>query len=372
MGKKLTTEEFIERATKIHGDKYDYSLVEYINNKSNVKIICPVHGIFEQRADLHKSGRGCPKCVGKNKTSIDFINDAKKIHGDKYDYSLSVYKNAHEKIKIICDKHGIFEQNYSNHINGYGCPKCSGRYKKNSINYNLIKKNKEKFIENAKRLHDNKYDYSLVVYKNTRTKIKIICQEHGIFEQTPNNHTSKKYGCPTCGNNHLKEKFKKTSVQFILDANNYHNYLYDYSLVDYKNAHEKIKIICEKHGVFNQTPNKHLNGQGCPICKNSRGELSIRKLLIDNNIIFKQEKIFNDCKDQTYLPFDFYLKDYNLCIEFDGKQHFEISDFFGGECGFKKRQKHDQIKNQYCKDNNIDLIRIRYDENINDKLGSIL
>jgi hypothetical protein len=190
--KKCTTElskngikKFIEKAKEIHGDKYDYSLIdEYKSNKTKLKIICPIHGVFEQDYKSHINKKyGCSKCSGIcKKTTIEFINDAKKIHNDKYDYSLVEYKNTKHKIKIICKLHGVFEQKPEKHLLGRGCHICGGANRLTT----------EEFIDKAKEIHGDKYDYSLVNYINTNTKVKIICKEHGIFEQTPNSHLN---GC---------------------------------------------------------------------------------------------------------------------------------------------------------------------------------
>ena len=126
MPKKLTTEEFIQKARTIHGDEYDYSEVEYINNYTKVKISCSQHGIFEQTPNMHLSRNGCPKCSGKEKSNtLEFIEKSRTIHGDKYDYSEVEYINAMKKVKISCSQHGIFEQRPDNHLNGNGCPECA-------------------------------------------------------------------------------------------------------------------------------------------------------------------------------------------------------------------------------------------------------
>jgi len=186
MPKRLTTEQFIEKAKAIHGDKYDYSLVEYKNAKTKVKIICPIHGVFEQRADKHIENRGCPKCAGnKKKSTEEFIVDAWCVHGDRYNYSLVDYKNNRTKVKIICPIHGVFKQSYISHIiNGNTCPICD-----NDTFLN--------FIKNSIFIHGDKYDYSLVEYKNAKTKVKIICPIHGMFEQMPDTHI-RGGGCPKC------------------------------------------------------------------------------------------------------------------------------------------------------------------------------
>jgi len=192
--KRLTPEQFIEKAINVHGDTYNYSLVYYKNNATKVKIICPIHGTFEQIPNSHLKGQGCKKCaIIKNNdkqrsTKGEFIKKAISVHGDKYDYSLVDYVNIRTKVKIICPEHGIFEQQPHSHLKCSGCSKCA---------IIKIRSTTQQFIEKAIGIHNNKYDYSLVDYKNTRTKVKIICPVHGIFEQTPHNHLSGQ-GCNKC------------------------------------------------------------------------------------------------------------------------------------------------------------------------------
>ena len=188
---KISKEEWIKRFKKVHNDKYDYSLVDYKNNNTKIKIKCNKCGkIFKQRPSDHAYGHGCPYCYGTHrKTTEQFIDEAKKVHGDKYDYSLVDYKGNKIKVNIKCNKcEKIFKQGPIDHLHGQGCPYCSGK----------LKKTTEQFIEEAKKIHGDKYDYSLVEYKNTDTKIKIKCNKCGkIFEQTPHNHL-KKFNCPKC------------------------------------------------------------------------------------------------------------------------------------------------------------------------------
>ena len=125
-----------------------------------------------------------------------------------------------------------------------------------------------------------------------------------------------------------------------------------------------VKIICPEHGEFNQTPNKHLNGRGCPKCRYSKGEKKIYSILVKKDIKFETQKKFIDCKYKRFLKFDFYIPHINTCIEFDGEQHTRPINYWGGEKEFKKTQKRDQIKNEYCEKNNIKLYRIKYNENI--------
>ena len=187
-----------------------------------------------------------------NRLTIEkFIKKSKIIHNDKYDYSLVEINGVYNKVKIICPIHGVFEQSPNAHFRGYECVDC-GRLKANK-KHTL---NNEKFIKKAKEIHGDKYDYSLVEYKSAKTKVKIICSIHGIFEQTPTIHTHKtnKSGCLICSGTK-----KLTTEEFIVKAKEIHGNKYDYSLVEYEKNNKRVKIICKKHGIFNQTPIKHNN-----------------------------------------------------------------------------------------------------------------
>jgi very-short-patch-repair endonuclease/ribosomal protein L37E len=293
-----------------------------------------------------------------------FIQKAKEIHIDKYDYSLVNYINNKTKIEIICSKHGMFQQVPSDHLKGHGCSKCG--FEKSSKLRNTIAANN--FIKKSLKIHDKKYDYSLANYKNVNTKVKIICPKHSIFEQTPNKHL-KGHGCSRC----KIEKMFKTTDEFIKKAILIHSDKYDYSHVTYLTAKTKINIICKLHGMFEQTPNDHLNNVGCPICKQSHGETKITQYLNKHSIKYISQKKFNNCNgNKNKLVFDFYLPNNNILIEFDGKQHYIANKFFGGNEYLAILQKYDIIKTNYCKDNNIKLIRIKYDEDIENKLNEFL
>lgn len=199
MSKRLTTEEFIRRAREIHGDKYDYSKVKYTKSCEKVIITCPIHGDFEQKPNGHLGGRGCPKCgsilsgIKNASTTEEFIKQAKAVHGDKYDYSKVEYINARVKVCIICPIHGEFWQEPQIHLKGSLCPKCS------YINRNTkLKSNSDDFVAKANIVHSNFYDYSKVEYKGAHMKVRVICPIHGEFSITPANHLSGK-GCAQCG-----------------------------------------------------------------------------------------------------------------------------------------------------------------------------
>lgn len=213
--RETAAKEFIEKARKIHGDKYDYSKVKYINNSSKVCIICPEHGEFWQTPAHHLSGEGCPKCgydlLSENQVSNknEFIEKARKIHGDKYDYSKFIYVNSKTKGIIICPKHGEFEMTPNSHLRKAGCPKCATESIKEKISLT-----KDEFIERARQVHNNKYDYSKVNYINNKTPVCIICPDHGEFWQKPNFHLIG-HGCPKCS--HHISQWESEIYHFLTD-----------------------------------------------------------------------------------------------------------------------------------------------------------
>lgn len=367
---KLTDDIFKKRATIIHHGIYDYKLVNYINSYTKVKIVCLSHGAFKQTPSNHLNGNGCFKCANelriKKRRKIErdnFFLKAPIVHNNKYDYSKSQHINKNTKIIIICPKHGHFKQTPGAHIKGQACPKCS---RENMVL--LVKQNKSKsFFEKAPKIHDNKYSYLKVNYINCYTNVTILCKEHGYYEQTPSNHLAGR-GCLICARIELT---KKTET-FINDANTVHNNIYNYDKSVYENSKNKIIITCLKHGDFLQVPNRHLAGNGCPKCKLRIGEKTIFYFLDKNNIKYVFQKKFDDCKDKKKMPFDFYLPDYNICIEYNGRQHYMLIDFFGGAEAFETLKKHDLIKSNFCRDNDIKLIVIKYDQDITQVLTEAL
>ena len=287
-------------------------------------------------------------------------------HGSLYDYSLVEYVGSNIKIKIICKSHGVFEQIPNNHlIHGFGCFKCKNE--KQSITQ--LKYNKDFFLNKAKSIHDIKYDYTKVDYYSMKIKIKIICKIHGDFEQTPMHHL-KGQGCIKCSYTNRNLNRKGSTEEFINKACKIHGDLFDYSSVEYENRYKKIKILCKKHNkLFEQTPGNHIHGKaGCPLCNESKGEKETSLLLKSLNIKFEREFSFDDCKDFRKLRFDFYLPEYNICIEYDGKQHYEAYSKFGGEKALTDIKRKDSIKTNYCLSKNIKLIRISYKDNIKNSL----
>lgn len=210
-----TTEQFIEKARIKHGEKYDYSKVIYINAHTKVCIICPEHGEFWITPNKHLNGGGCQICSKINKTlkatlSVsEFIEKVRKVHGDRYDYSKVDYKGNKRKVCIICPEHGEFWMTPNSHLNGQRCPKCS------MPNYGLTT---SEFIEKARKIHGDRYDYSKVDYKGMNVKVCIICPEHGEFWQKPTNHILFKHGCSLCNISKLERNVElmllKNDIKF--------------------------------------------------------------------------------------------------------------------------------------------------------------
>ena len=305
---KLTTEEYISRAQKLHGDLYDYSETKYIDSKTKVCIICPEHGKFWQFPNNHLKGCGCPECAKNNNskrqtsTIEDFVKKANAIHNNKYDYSKVEYKNAISKVCIICPEHGEFWQTPNSHLNGNGCPKC-GRGKQ--IEKKTI--TKDEFIKRSKEVHGEKYDYSNVEYKGCYAPVTIICPKHGKFKQQPILHYHGN-GCPECAKENLHNKFCSNKEEFITKARLVHGDKYDYSKVAYFNGKTKVCIICPEHGEFWQAPNSHLQGHGCKKCameatfkstKLSKEEFVERSNITHNNKYDYSKSVFRNEKEKT-------------------------------------------------------------------------
>lgn len=325
---------FIAKCREVYGDLYDYSKVEYVHNKEKVCVICPKHGEFWVTPNNHMRGSRCPACYGTpKKTTEQFIKEAKKIHGNKYDYSKVKYDGTDVKVCIVCPEHGEFWQTPYCHLKGNQCPACS---KVQRITQDI-------FIERCTEIHHGKYDYSKVNFKHVNKKVCIICPEHGDFWQKPGFHL-RGYGCPICGGSQ-----QLTTEKFIEKANIVNNHKYDYSKTNYINYRTKVCIICPEHGEFWQVPNNHLFGAGCPTCPESNMEGEIRQLLLSKGIIFEQEKGFDWLIYNRRMFLDFFLPEYGVAIECQGKQHFSPTEVFGGEEFYKMTVERDKVKKNYVK-----------------------
>lgn len=300
--------------------------------------------------------------MGKKLSISEIIQRSYKKHGvERYLFDESVYVNARSKIKIYCTEcEEYFYQTVDAHINaGKGCAKCAG----------VKKLTNDEVIEDFKKAHGEiKFKYHMVKYKGDDVKVKIHCTEcKDYFLQTPGCHKSGS-GCPICAGKNNGHRCRKNIKNVISDFVQVHGNIYRYDKIEYFCTNTKVKIFCNTcQEYFWQKPSKHILGQGCPKCKNSHGESRVEKWIKENNLKYITQKRFSDCKSKRTLPFDFYLPEKNTLIEYDGEQHFKPKEFGGiskekAEDNFKHTQNNDNIKNDYCKDNGIKLIRIPYTE----------
>jgi predicted RNA-binding Zn-ribbon protein involved in translation (DUF1610 family) len=263
MGKQVTTRDFIKRARELHGDKYDYSKTVYVSATTPITIICPEHGEFQQRPVNHTMGRGCRDCAGnKPLTVAKFIERAQTKHGSRYDYSQVAFEGVENKITIICPEHGPFEQRVMTHLKGFNCPKCGRVSVAGKLGHSM-----DRFLSDARNAHGDKYDYSGVEYKNALSKVKINCPIHGAFLQTPASHV-RGVACSKCSDLIAADKRRLSTEEFVARARDVHGDKYDYSKSEYVTSHGKVEIICPEHGSFWQSPATHTMGNkaGCPGC----------------------------------------------------------------------------------------------------------
>lgn len=355
---QFNTKDYISLARELRGSFYDYSKVLYEASDKDIIIICPNHGEFSQRATAHLQGQNCPKCAKVHRrTREEFIKEASLVHKNKYQYPDCIFVNLDSEINVICPDHGEYKQKAVYHLRGSGCLKCAGKYRRTT----------EEFRNECSKIHKGRYDYSKTQFTVVNELITIICPDHGEFDQIAINHLSG-CGCPKCGKKAAGNATRSNSKEFREKAKITHGELYDYSLVDYISSKDKVLIICHLHGSFLQTPSAHLRGSGCPTCRSSRGEKEISIILKSYQIPYESEKKFVDCVNVGHLRFDFYVEKLNLLIEYDGIQHFKPVERFGGEEALLETQYRDSIKTKFAGDNGYTLLRIRYDEDIKEKL----
>jgi hypothetical protein len=262
MPKKKTLEEFIADARRIHGDRYDYSQVHYVDSQTKVTIICKKHGPFEQKPNSHIQGQGCPACSGrKRKTTEEFIEQARAIHGDFYNYDKVVYVNDREKVIVTCPKHGDFLISPDAHIHSkQGCKLCA--HEKIGLRSRL---SLEDFVRRARDVHGDFYIYDKVEYRDSHTRVTITCPVHGDFKQLPYQHLNG-HGCKKCATELTISKESISTEEFIKRARACHTIEYDYSQVEMTGMNNPVYITCPYHGGFWQIANTHLQGCDCPKC----------------------------------------------------------------------------------------------------------
>lgn len=396
-------------------DEYDYSLVpETFPVTGRITIVCKKHGSFTQKASSHAFGTGCAKCgLEKNAearklTTEEFIARSVERFGDKFDYSETIYRGKEVNLTVICKLHGAVTILPMVHLAAtHSCWECEREMRK------------QPFLEEARKVHGDKYDYSRVNFVNSNDKVEIICHSHGSFWQGLYDHTAKKTGCPQCAiandrltldsfiqkskevhgeaydyskvvyetnlsmvtitckkhgdwiqraGSHLmgngckkcyQESCLLTTEDFISKARKIHGDKFDYSKVIYKGGPIKVEIICPKHGSFWQAPKTHVHtGNGCWKCAESKGERAVELVLLKYGINFVREYRIKPHR----FRYDFFLPDFNVYIEYHGHQHYRPVDIFGGEDAFRETQSRDAVKVKLVKATGGDLIVIAFSE----------
>lgn len=215
--RRMTAEQFIEKAFNVHGDKYSYHLVDYKgDNKTPVDIVCPEHGVFQQKPNGHLSGDGCPRCARdttkmKNVMSVEeFTKRAKEIHGDKYDYTQTKYVNSHTKVSIVCPVHGEFKQKPVNHIRGAGCARCYHDSKKGPV------MNTREYVSKARKLHGDTFTYDKTEYTGAYEQLTVTCANHGDFNIKAVYHLQGQ-GCPHCAIHGFNKEKPGTVYMLVSD-----------------------------------------------------------------------------------------------------------------------------------------------------------
>ena len=426
--KRNTTEQFIQKAKEKHGDKFDYSKVKYITNIQPVIIICNTcKSEYEQKPVNHMNGAGgCNNCfelkrgASQRHTTDIFIANAKKEHGNTYDYSKVEYINSTTPVIIICNIHGDFPQRPGDHTGGHGCSDCrndkNGRNLRYDTNIFIEKAKKEHgdtydyskveyithdqeviiicnihgefpqkpvnhlqghgcikcggkliwntndFIEKSKKTHGDTYNYSKVEYINSTTNVIIICNKHGGFPQLPGDHMNG-HGCNYCKYELIGNLKRYSNDDFITKAREIHRDKYDYSKVEYIDSNTDVIIICNKHGKFPQAPVKHLAGHGCSLCVNkTEAKLYEQLKPIYQTLVTQFKKDW--CKKISYLPFDFCIPEEKIIIELDGRQHFQqVSNWSSPEEQFEN----DKYKETCANENGYSVIRLLQEDVKNDK-----
>lgn len=327
----MTKKKFLERARLLHGYKYEYpNLNDKILLSDHIDIVFNGE-IYTQKVNNHINLKRCPEKSTKVKTTDQFIRDARLVWGEKYDYSLTEYKGSSKRIKVIYDG-VILEQKASSHLLG------------KSPERNIS--NKENFIKKSKKIHGDKYDYSLVDFKSAEDEV-IIGYNGKFYKQKPYSHLS----------GHMPDRkclsTMKTDEDFILEASFVHDGKFIYDNVRYTGNKKNVTITCPYHGEFYETPSSHLIGNGCRECVEFIGNKKISKFLDRRGLDYTRQYRIES------ILFDFYIPSIRTVIEFNGKHHYQPLDSLDKYLNIKNS---DKSKLEYCNENYINLISIKYDQ----------
>lgn len=358
-----THEQYVEEVLNIN--PLIEVIEEYVDAKTPIKHYCFIHDVYWDTCPNNILKRcGCPEC-GKEKIGL---KNSKTYEQYVQEFNLKnrniqldgEYKNSSTPTmyKCLIDNHK-WKARPIDILRGQGCPMCASN----------IKKTTEKYIQELRQIN-NDIDV-LEEYTNINTPILHLCKIHNVKWKSSPRSVLQGCGCPECGKEKISNALRKSHEQYLKELNEINPNIIPLEIYSGANTHILHKCLIDET-EWNTTPSHTLQGYGCPICNASKGEKTIKLWLENHNILYESQKRFADCRDKNTLPFDFYLQDYNLCIEYQGEQHYHPIEYFGGQEYFEYIQKHDEIKAEYCKNNNINLFYISYNEDIEEKLNNFL
>lgn len=300
--------------------------------------------------------------AGRPEAAATFVERACAKHGDRFDYSTGRWIGFHKPIEVVCRKHGPCMTTPKSHLANPsgGCVDC-----RKERFHQALALGTDEFVRRAKEIHGDHYDYHLVNYTGTLDPVVILCPQHGPFRMKPCRHLSGR-GCKKCAFSRIGHERRLSFWDFVERVMEVHGAnRYEYKLKDFVNMHSKISIECPKHGKFIQSLATHLKGTGCPNCVQSAGEACIRETLQMLDVEFVEQAKFSECRDRYPLRFDFYIPDRRLLIEFDGRQHYENSELWGGEEELAEIKHRDSIKDRFAAEHGYRLLRIPFYEQKN-------
>ena len=340
-------------------EEQGYIFIQFIKfDKSNSRILIKCknknHQPYEVTFNNFKNGRRCPQCAklkrGESKTVWTKEKIIKFVEDNNYKFIRFIkFDKIESRIEIWCKNlnHKPYEIRFANFYHGTRCRKCADEI--NSKNFSHDYEYVKNYIES--------YGYKLLSteYKNLHSEIEILCDKHGVYKTTFQLFKMSKYKCPKCADEH-KGEYHKLNYEYIKEY--IESLRYKLLSTEYINARTNILVQCPNgHNPYFVTFDRFRRGDRCPYCNESKGEKEIREKLNKYNINFKPQHRFDNCKWYKTLPFDFYLPQYNICIEYDGEFHYKM---IMGYDEFINQKIRDTIKTVYCKENNIKLIRIPY------------
>jgi len=361
----ITQEEYIDRCTKLYGDKYDLSETIYTGHANKIKVICRIHGPFYISPIEFIRNHGCQKCGGNySMSNEEYIEALGKVHGDKYDLSLVNFTGTRHRVIGICEKHGEFTLRADHFLSGGNCPQCA-----RLATIEKTRSNTEEFKEKVKAVHGDKYNFDKSVYTGSQDEITVTCSKHGDFKSIPSRLLLGN-GCYSCSSetaNITKKKIKEESAEtrfdsFVTRAIKIHGNKFKYHFKDFVDMKTKTRITCNKHGDFWQAPSSHIQDIGCPSCNESKGEKAVDEILGKLNLERIREYKIPEVKKQynKEYEYDFCLPKYKVLIEFHGRQHYEPVDIFGGQDGYEILIKNDFAKETLAKVFQYKLIVIHH------------